>query len=112
MEKTEKADNGIPISLGTAILSIVLVCGTCLGIGLGAGFYFGIRGTSYHYSHSELSSVSETCSAAIKAYDGQIREMESNRGILEARVAKYETFLVGTMDNVEEANRLLGVGGL
>jgi len=90
----EKTDSGIPISLGTALLSIVLMCSVCLGLGLGAGFYFGVQGTKDGYNHgSGLPSVAQSCAAAIDAYKGRLESERAYKAVLEARVTSYETFL-------------------
>lgn len=119
----EKTDKGIPISLGTALLSIVLLCFVFLGLGLGAGFYFGVQGTREGAELSPAAQISDTCRALSRAYEGRIAAERVNQDILMARVAKYETFLVevGVQPTLpveslpktamRKAKKKLGVGG-
>lgn len=91
-----QSNEGVPVSIGTAILAVIMIASACFTIGLGLGYFFGT-------SNSYAAQITGVCSAMVRAHEGELSAIKINFDQMKFKTDRYETFLLGTGATLEEA---------
>jgi len=89
MTEIKETQKGLPVTILECALVLMILCLFVGGLGLGIGFYFGTR-----TAQSSAGDVAYICSKAIKAYEGQIKEVNTLRNAHKKKIKYYEDSLV------------------